>query len=65
MRDEINMYYVMILQELNIGGSLVTAAIEDVCGVKRSKLRDMYNRLGDLGMAKINCLFIFRTYFLL
>ncbi|KAI6691514.1 hypothetical protein NL676_028342 [Syzygium grande] len=41
--------------ELNIGGSLVTAAIEDVCGAKRSKIRDMYNRLGDLGDVAQEC----------
>ncbi|KAF8026859.1 hypothetical protein BT93_F3373 [Corymbia citriodora subsp. variegata] len=41
--------------ELNIGGSLVTAAIEDVCGVKRSKIRDMYNKLGDLGDVAQEC----------
>lgn len=41
--------------ELNIGGSLVAAAIEDVCGVKRSKIRDMYNRLGDLGDVAQEC----------
>ncbi|XP_050372696.1 DNA ligase 6 isoform X2 [Argentina anserina] len=35
--------------ELNIGGSLVTAALEDACGTSRSKIRDMYNELGDLG----------------
>lgn len=38
-----------MMQELNIGGSLVTSAIEDACGTNRSKIRDMYNRLGDLG----------------
>ncbi|KAL6223528.1 hypothetical protein ACLB2K_006913 [Fragaria x ananassa] len=35
--------------ELNIGGSLVTSALEDACGTSRSKIRDMYNELGDLG----------------
>ncbi|XP_020536811.1 DNA ligase 6 isoform X2 [Jatropha curcas] len=35
--------------ELNIGGSLVTSAIEEACGTNRSKIRDMYNSLGDLG----------------
>ncbi|KAJ4847523.1 hypothetical protein Tsubulata_003941 [Turnera subulata] len=35
--------------ELNIGGSLVTSALEEACGTKRSKIRDMYNTLGDLG----------------
>ncbi|XVF20689.1 hypothetical protein REPUB_Repub12eG0023700 [Reevesia pubescens] len=35
--------------ELNIGGSLVTSALEEACGTKRSKIRDMYNEMGDLG----------------
>ncbi|KAM0032417.1 putative DNA ligase (ATP) [Helianthus debilis subsp. tardiflorus] len=35
--------------ELNIGGSVVTAAIEEACGTNRSKIRDLYNSLGDLG----------------
>ncbi|KAF8390064.1 hypothetical protein HHK36_024585 [Tetracentron sinense] len=35
--------------ELNIGGSLVTAALEEACGTNKSKIRDMYNNLGDLG----------------
>ncbi|KAL6286716.1 hypothetical protein ACE6H2_011106 [Prunus campanulata] len=35
--------------ELNIGGSLVTSALEDACGTSRSKIREMYNELGDLG----------------
>ncbi|KAK9271968.1 hypothetical protein L1049_002335 [Liquidambar formosana] len=35
--------------ELNIGGSLVTAALEEACGTNRSKIRDLYNSLGDLG----------------
>eukprot|EP00257_Ricinus_communis_P020858 XP_015580202.1 DNA ligase 6 [Ricinus communis] len=40
---------VLMMQELNIGGSLVTSAIEEACGTNRSKIRDMYNSLGDLG----------------
>ncbi|KAK6279822.1 hypothetical protein POUND7_020089 [Theobroma cacao] len=35
--------------ELNIGGSLVTSALEEACGTSRSKIRDMYNEIGDLG----------------
>ncbi|XP_071712903.1 DNA ligase 6 isoform X2 [Rutidosis leptorrhynchoides] len=35
--------------ELNIGGSVVTAALEEACGTSRSKIRDLYNSLGDLG----------------
>ncbi|XP_031395573.1 DNA ligase 6 isoform X1 [Punica granatum] len=41
--------------ELNIGGSLVTTALEEACGVKRSKIRDMYNKLGDLGDVAQEC----------
>ncbi|OMO51447.1 hypothetical protein COLO4_37657 [Corchorus olitorius] len=37
-------------QELNIGGSLVTSALEEACGTNRSKIREMYNDIGDLGM---------------
>lgn len=40
---------VRMTQELNIGGSLVTSALEDACGTSRSKIREMYNELGDLG----------------
>lgn len=35
--------------ELNIGGSTVIAALEEACGTKRSKVRELYNSLGDLG----------------
>ncbi|XP_068303185.1 DNA ligase 6 isoform X1 [Pyrus communis] len=35
--------------ELNIGGSLVTSALEEACGTSRSKIREMYSELGDLG----------------
>lgn len=42
----------MLIQELNIGGSLVTSALEDACGTSRSKIRDMYNELGDLGRTR-------------
>ncbi|OMO55604.1 DNA ligase, ATP-dependent [Corchorus capsularis] len=35
--------------ELNIGGSLVTSALEEACGTNRSKIREMYNDIGDLG----------------
>ncbi|KAK2986757.1 hypothetical protein RJ640_010982 [Escallonia rubra] len=35
--------------ELNIGGSIVAAALEEACGTSRSKVRDLYNSLGDLG----------------
>ncbi|KAJ0042140.1 hypothetical protein Pint_18689 [Pistacia integerrima] len=41
--------------ELNIGGSLVTSALEEACGTNRSKIRDMYNRLGDLGDVAQEC----------
>ncbi|XP_073139252.1 DNA ligase 6 isoform X2 [Henckelia pumila] len=35
--------------ELNIGGSIVVAALEEVCGTKKSKISNLYNSLGDLG----------------
>lgn len=38
-----------LTQELNIGGSLVTTALEDACGTNRLKIREMYNKFGDLG----------------
>uniref|UniRef100_A0A9I9CY62 DNA ligase n=1 Tax=Cucumis melo TaxID=3656 RepID=A0A9I9CY62_CUCME len=41
--------------ELNIGGSLVTAALEEACGVGRSKITEMYNELGDLGDVALAC----------
>ena len=37
------------LQDLNIGGSIVAAAISEATGTPRAKLRDMYNNMGDLG----------------
>lgn len=37
------------MQELNIGGSLVTTALEEACGTNRLKIREMYNKFGDLG----------------
>lgn len=43
----------MSTQELNIGGSIVVAALEDACGTNKSKVRDLYNSLGDLGMKVI------------
>lgn len=39
----------ILMQELNIGGSIVTSALEEACGTSRSKIRNMYNSLGDLG----------------
>ncbi|KAK8694450.1 hypothetical protein V6N13_072002 [Hibiscus sabdariffa] len=41
--------------ELNIGGSLVTSALEEACGTNRSKIRDMYNDMGDLGDVAQTC----------
>lgn len=56
------------MQELNIGGSLVTSALEEACGTHRSKIRDMYNSLGDLGRNHIyitfSCLFTMVVVFL-
>ncbi|KAB5560947.1 hypothetical protein DKX38_005904 [Salix brachista] len=34
--------------ELNIGGTLVTSALEEACGTNRSKIREMYSSMGDL-----------------
>lgn len=47
---------ITMVQELNIGGSLVSSAIEEACGTNRSKLREMYNKFGDLGSVK--CFFL-------
>ncbi|KAL9274838.1 DNA ligase 6-like protein, partial [Drosera capensis] len=41
--------------ELNIGGGLVTTALVEACGTNRNKIRDMYNRLGDLGDVAQEC----------
>lgn len=35
--------------ELNIGGSIVTSALEEACGTNKSRIRELYNSLGDLG----------------
>ncbi|CAL9159626.1 unnamed protein product [Musa hybrid cultivar] len=35
--------------ELNVGGSLVVTALEEACGMNRSRIKEMYNTLGDLG----------------
>ncbi|XP_042392830.1 DNA ligase 6-like isoform X4 [Zingiber officinale] len=35
--------------ELNVGGSLVVTALEEACGTTRSKIKEMYNKFGDLG----------------
>lgn len=48
----------MVIQELNIGASIVVAALEEACGTNRSKISNLYNSLGDLGMPVIlsmNC----------
>ncbi|KAL6529949.1 hypothetical protein OROMI_028594 [Orobanche minor] len=41
--------------ELNIGTSVVEAALEEACGTSRSKLRNLYNSLGDLGDVALLC----------
>lgn len=41
--------------ELNIGGSLVTTALEEACGTNRLKIKEMYNKLGDLGDVAQEC----------
>lgn len=35
--------------ELNIGASIIVSALEETCGTNRSKIRTLYNNLGDLG----------------
>ncbi|GAA0163652.1 DNA ligase [Lithospermum erythrorhizon] len=35
--------------ELNIGSSTVVAALEEACGTNKSRIRELYNSLGDLG----------------
>ncbi|KAK7394186.1 hypothetical protein VNO78_14707 [Psophocarpus tetragonolobus] len=42
-------------KELNIGGSLVTAALQEACGTNRLKIREMYNKFGDLGDVAQEC----------
>ncbi|GER35611.1 DNA ligase [Striga asiatica] len=41
--------------ELNIGGSIIEAALEEACGANRSKIRNLYNTLGDLGDVALHC----------
>jgi DNA ligase-1 len=38
------------VQDLNVGGSMVSAAITDVTGTQRTKIKEMYNAMGDLGI---------------
>ncbi|KAK9793179.1 hypothetical protein WJX73_007861 [Symbiochloris irregularis] len=35
--------------ELKVGGATVAAAVTEATGVSRAKLRDLYNKMGDLG----------------
>ncbi|KAL1192368.1 DNA ligase 6 [Cardamine amara subsp. amara] len=41
--------------ELNIGGSLISFALEEACGISRSTVREMYNTMGDLGDVAQQC----------
>lgn len=41
---------IVMMQELNIGGSTVVAALEEVCGTTKSRINNLYNTHGDLGM---------------
>ncbi|CAO2178735.1 unnamed protein product [Urochloa humidicola] len=41
--------------ELNIGGSLVTSALEESLGTSRSKIHEMYKTYGDLGNVAQEC----------
>lgn len=36
-------------QELNIGGSIVVAALTEACDTNKSKVHELYNSRGDLG----------------
>ncbi|KAF9625607.1 hypothetical protein IFM89_024380 [Coptis chinensis] len=38
-----------VKMELNIGGSLVSSALEEACGTNKNKIKEMYNSFGDLG----------------
>lgn len=40
----------IMMQELNIGESVVKAALEEACGTNKSKIQDLSDKLGDLGM---------------
>ena len=42
----------MEVQDLNVGGSIVSAAITDVTGTQKTKIKEMYNMMGDLGTMK-------------
>ncbi|XAR51498.1 DNA ligase (ATP) [Bertholletia excelsa] len=42
-------------KELNIGGSTVVAAMEEACGTNRSKVKELYDCLGDLGDVAQRC----------
>ncbi|XP_047954585.1 DNA ligase 6 [Salvia hispanica] len=35
--------------ELNIGGGIVVSALEEACGTNKSKIKNLYDSLGDLG----------------
>ena len=37
------------VQDLNVGWSIVSAAITDVTGTQKTKIKEMYNTMGDLG----------------
>lgn len=53
------------MQELNIGGSLVSAALEEACGTNRAKIREMYNKFGDLGwMIVVIDFMLYWTFFI-
>ncbi|KAL1536962.1 DNA ligase 6 [Salvia divinorum] len=41
--------------ELNIGGGIVVSALEEACGTNKSKIKNLYDSLGDLGDAAQLC----------
>lgn len=43
---------IVVKQELNVGGSIVVAALTEACHTNKSKVRELYNSRGDLGTKK-------------
>lgn len=54
-----------MIQELNIGGSIVIAALEEACGAKKAKIQDLYKNLGDLGINIYDFLHSLASFFFL
>ena len=43
---------IVFKQELNIGSSIVVAALTEACGTNKSKVQELYKSRGDLGTKK-------------